>query len=83
MTASTRAARERFRAALKPGWDLVEIHKRLSDGPGRRETELSLNRGVVVFAVAAWQTFVEQLALAIVAASAPPIVRIPVAKARN
>lgn len=72
MSAATRAAGTRFQAAVSPAWDLVEIHKRLSDGAGRRETELSLNRGAVVFAVAAWQTYVEQLALAIVAESAPP-----------
>src|SRR4051794_18396657 len=72
MSLRTRATEDRFEATLKPAWDLVEIHKRLSEGAGRRESELSLNRGAVVFAVAAWQTYVEQLTLAMVAESAPP-----------
>lgn len=72
MSFCTRAAEVRFDATLKPAWDLIEIHKRLSEGAGRRESELSLNRGAVVFAVAAWQTYVEQLTLAMVTESAPP-----------
>ena len=73
MSLTTRAAEIQFDATLKPAWDLIEIHKRLSAEPGRRESELSLNRGAVVFAVAAWQTYVEQLTLAMVAVSAPPV----------
>lgn len=72
MSLRTRAAEDRFNATLKPAWDLIEIHKRRSEDAGRRESELSLNRGAVVFAVAAWQTYVEQLTLAMVAESAPP-----------
>jgi len=72
MTVAIQAAGSRFDATLKPAWDLIDIHKRLSVLPGRRESELSLNRGVIVFAVAAWQTYVEQLTLAMLAASAPP-----------
>lgn len=72
MSLRTRAAQGRFDSALKPAWDLIEIHKRLSEDAGRRESELSLNRGAIVFAVAAWQTFVEQLTLAMVTESAPP-----------
>ena len=71
MTAAIDAAGSRFRTALRPAWDLIDIHKRLSESPGRRETELSLNRGAVVFAVAAWQTFVEQLTIAMVDAATP------------
>ncbi len=72
MSASTEAAAHKFKAALRPAWDLIEIHKRLSEDPGRRESELSLNRGAIVFAIAAWQTYVEQLTLAILTESAPP-----------
>ncbi len=72
MSAKTDAARARFHTALTPAWDLIAIHKRLSESPGRRESELSLNRGAVVFAVAAWQTYVEQLTAAMVAAALPP-----------
>lgn len=72
MSLATRGARDQFNAVLKPAWDLIEIHKRLSELPGRRESELSLNRGAVVFAVAAWQTYIEQLTLAILVGMAPP-----------
>jgi len=73
MSLATRAAERQFDATLQPAWDLIEIHKRLSEEAGRRESELSLNRGAVVFAVAAWQTYVEQLTHAMVAESAPPV----------
>lgn len=72
MSTATDAARISFRNAVTPAWDLIAIHKRLSESPGRRETELSLNRGAVVFAVAAWQTYVEKLTAAMAAAATPP-----------
>jgi hypothetical protein len=73
MSIATHAAQTRFDLALKPAWDLIEIHKRLSADAGRRESELSLNRGAVVFAIAAWQTYVEQVTLAMAVAGAPPV----------
>ena len=71
MSVAARAARQQFKTVLKPAWDLVEIHKR-NPNQGLRVADLSLNRGAVVFAVAAWQTYVEQLTLAILDALAPP-----------
>lgn len=71
MSVAARAAGQQFETVLKPAWDLVEIHKR-NPNQGLRVADLSLNRGAVVFAVAAWQTYVEQLTLAILDALAPP-----------
>ena len=65
-------AQNRFNAVLGPALDLIKIHKRVNTAPGQRVEELSLNRGAVVFAVAAWQTFVEQLTLGLVDSMAPP-----------
>lgn len=53
-----------FTKALEQPRNLLLIHRELSSGPGRRHREQSLNRGAVVFTVAAWQTLVEQLARA-------------------
>ncbi len=48
------------RAMVNPR-NLVEIHKALNKGPGLRVREMSLNRGIVVLTVAAWQAFLEDL----------------------
>jgi hypothetical protein len=72
MSLATQLAKTRFEATLKPARDLIAIHKDLSTAAGRRERELSLNRGAVVFAVAAWQAFVEQLTQGILNGFAPP-----------
>lgn len=70
MSVATLAAEGRFRATLRPALDLIVIHKR-NPNPGQRVEDLSLNRGAVVFAVAAWQTYVESLTEAILAYLAP------------
>ena len=72
MSHRTQAAHDSYDAALQNARDLIAIHKALSARAGRRRRELSLNRGAVVLSVAAWQTFVEQLTLAILAELAPP-----------
>lgn len=46
--------------------NLIEIHKDLNQGPGRRIREVSINRAVVVLTVAAWQAFVQDLILEVV-----------------
>jgi hypothetical protein len=71
MSVATQLAVSKFDAVLAPAWDLIAIHKR-NPNQGLRVADLSLNRGAVVFAVAAWQTYVEQLTLAILDALAPP-----------
>lgn len=50
-----------FSEATKDAQNLLDIHKVLNDGPGRRVKEVSLNRAVVVFTVAAWQAFIQDL----------------------
>lgn len=51
-----------FESLLDNARSLIDIHGRLGKGRGRRHGEMALNRGAVVLAIAAWQTFVEQLA---------------------
>src|SRR4051812_36843296 len=53
--------------------DLIAVHKRVNADPGQRVEELSLNRAAVVFAVAAWQTFVERLTSGLADGMAPPV----------
>lgn len=58
-------ASERFKAAIGYCDDVVAVHRRSGTGlPGRRGEETTLNRAVVVMAVAAWQVVVENLVLA-------------------
>jgi hypothetical protein len=65
-------ARSRFTATMGPAHDLIAVHKRVNADPGQRVEELSLNRAAVVFAVAAWQTFVERLTAGLADGMAPP-----------
>lgn len=65
------AAHDAFKRTLRPAHHLIAIHKR-NPGAGRRVADLSLNKGAVVFAVAAWQAYVEDVAEAILVALAPP-----------
>jgi hypothetical protein len=60
-----------FTATVQPAKDMIKIHKR-NPNQGRRVADLSLNKGSVVFAVAAWQSFVEGLTEAILRTHAPP-----------
>lgn len=61
-----------FRRALEHCDNLIAVH-RASGGPsqGRRAKETSINRAVIVIAVATWQALVEDLAAACVDLSAP------------
>lgn len=59
-------------ATIQPAHDLITVHKRANADPGQRVEELSLNRAAVVFAVAAWQTFVERLSAGLADSMAPP-----------
>jgi hypothetical protein len=61
----------RFARTLRPARDLINIHKR-KPGQGRRVADLSLNKGAVVFAVAAWQGYVQDLSREILSTLAPP-----------
>jgi hypothetical protein len=60
-----------FERTLRPAQDLIQIHKR-NPSAGRRVADLSLNKGAIVFAVAAWQAYVEDLMEAVLVALAPP-----------
>ena len=67
-----RQARIRYHLAAQGALDLVQVHRNLNDGPGRRRgPALTLNRSAIVLAVAAWQAYVEDVALAIVVGLAP------------
>lgn len=72
-------ASERFQVAIGYCDDVVAVHRRAGTGlPGRRGEETTLNRAVIVMAVAAWQVVVENLVLAVLdsarahAAAHPP-----------
>lgn len=71
-------AASRFKDAMGYCDDVVAVHRRAGTGqPGRRSDETTLNRAVVVMAVAAWQVAVENLVVvaldaAVVHASANP-----------
>lgn|GEM_PF-1483417 len=65
-------AAENFRRATLHCDNLIAVH-RGHGGPaqGRRDEEVSINRAVVVLAVASWQTVLQDYALACVDISAP------------
>jgi hypothetical protein len=65
-------AREEFDRAMQDSRNLVEAHRALNPGRGRRFRELSINRAIVVLTVAAWQAFVEDLLDEIVMHLQPP-----------
>jgi hypothetical protein len=50
-----------YERAMVDSRNLIAIHKELNQGPGRRVREVSINRGVVVLTVAAWQAYVQDL----------------------
>jgi hypothetical protein len=55
-----------FLTAMEDSLRLVRLHRQVAKGRGRRSPELSsLNRSVVVLAIAAWQAYVEALAAAL------------------
>lgn len=57
---------DNFVGAFEHCQNLVEVHRAAgSGGRGRRNQETSLNRGTIVMAVATWQAFVQDLALAL------------------
>lgn len=62
-----------MRRALGDPHQLIEIHRQLKEGTGRRTLELSLNRSVIVLSVAAWQAYIEEVARALLASLGTPI----------
>jgi len=68
---SLRVLEIQFHEVLQPAKDLIKIHKR-NPSQGRRVADLSLNKGAVVFAVAAWQAYVQSLTEEILVSLAPP-----------
>jgi len=66
VSAQTQRAATEFSAAMKDPQNLIDIHRDLNAGRGRRWRETTLNRSVVVITVAAWQADVEDLARGIV-----------------
>ncbi len=66
-------AAARFHRAVEHCDNLVEVHKRAgTGGQGRRYREVSVNRAVVVLAIATWQAVVQDLATVLLDASMPP-----------
>jgi hypothetical protein len=56
---------DNFSKAMSHCNNLIKVHKAAGHGGrGRRTTETSLNRGTVVLAVATWQAFVQDAAMA-------------------
>jgi hypothetical protein len=54
-----------FCRAMEHCDNIVQVHRAAGSGArGRRSSETSVNRGTVVLAVASWQAFVQDLALA-------------------
>lgn len=66
MTNELLRAEATFVVLLKDAENLVTLHRAQSVLPGRRVEEPSLNRAVIVLAAAAWQTYVELTAQAII-----------------
>lgn len=65
-------AAENFRRATRHCDNLIAVHRgHGGPGQGRRDEEVSINRAVVVLAVASWQAVVQDYALACVDLSAP------------
>ncbi|MFD4661504.1 hypothetical protein ACFWP2_38510 [Kitasatospora sp. NPDC058444] len=57
---------DNFANAMTHCDNLIKVHKAAGDGGrGRRTTETSVNRGTIVLAVAAWQAFVQDAAMAL------------------
>lgn len=72
MSAGTNQARAEFAKAMQDSHNLVRIHKDKNRKRGRRWDETTLNRSVVVLAVASWQAFVEGTTRAILSELAVP-----------
>lgn len=65
-------AAENFRRATRHCDNLIEVHRGYGGpAPGHRDEEVSINRAVVVLAVASWQALIQDFALASVDLSAP------------
>lgn len=63
-----------FRRATRHCDNLIKVHRGYGgSGRGRRDEETSINRAVVVLAIASWQAVVQDLTLACVDISAPGI----------
>jgi hypothetical protein len=57
---------ENFANAMTHCDNLINVHKAARNGGrGRRTAETSVNRGTIVLAVAAWQVFVQDAAMAL------------------
>jgi hypothetical protein len=65
-------AADNFRRATRHCDNLITVHRGYGGpGRGRRDEEVSINRAVVVLAVASWQAVIQDFALACVDLSAP------------
>jgi hypothetical protein len=61
-----------FKRAMRHCDNLVTVHRGHGGGaPGKRDKEVSINRAVIVLAVASWQAVVQDFTLACVDLSAP------------
>jgi hypothetical protein len=61
----TNAAWGEFDRAMGDPRNLVAIHRGLNPNRGRRWAEPTINRGIIILTIAAWQAFVEDLAIGI------------------
>jgi hypothetical protein len=73
MSAQTEAARTEFDEAMVDAQNLIDIHRSLNQGRGRRFREVTINRAIVVLSVAAWQALIEDLAEAILDTIEPAV----------
>lgn len=73
MSVGTEAARGEFDDAMADSQNLIDIHRSLNQGRGRRFREVTINRAIVVLTVAAWQAFIEDLSDAILETIEPPV----------
>jgi hypothetical protein len=65
-------AAESFERATRHCDNLIAVHRGYGEGkPGRRAEEVSVNRAVVVIAVASWQSVIQDYALACIDLSRP------------
>ncbi|MFJ5668495.1 hypothetical protein ACIQAR_22665 [Micromonospora chalcea] len=63
---NVQGAVDNFAVSIAHCDNLSLVHRAVGHGgPGRRTTETSLNRGTIVLAVATWQAFVQDVAIAL------------------
>jgi hypothetical protein len=67
LSAATNQAATDFSRAMRDAHNLVWLHRTSQEGPGRRHRQPSMNRAAVTLTVAAWQAFVQDITMAVLA----------------